>query len=498
MLLPTKNEHKLFRNLFIGFLILTNVAFWLNYKNVSVASVEQNLNIAPEIEHIEIYNYEPKIKGLLMFRGNPFRNYYGTGPINQTAPEITWRYPNEKTPKNKPLCAISYVSGVAKSWCGSGWTGQPIVWERPDGITEVITNAYDKGIHFINALDGTQTREPFYTNDIIKGTVTLDPDGYPLLYSGSRDNFYRIIALDRQVPTELWKIEAKISDGVWNDDWDPNGIIINDILYTGSENGWFHAIKLNRRYDVFNKVTVNPIEIFKYPTYADGYIDKVGDDDLSIESSPLLVGNVVYVANSGGRILGFDISKIEDLNNAPIVFDFWTGDDTDATLVADSEGYIYAASELERKNARSEINGQLMKLDPKKYIDNKEPLIWGIKIPGTKNLDGGIWSTPAILGNRLYVSTNPGYVMIIDTKNGTILDQKYIGDHAWSSPNLIENSLIIASCRGIVYNFDISNDKLQEIWQKQIPGGSCIESTPAIWNGQIIFGSRDGYIYSIK
>lgn len=474
---------KILKYLAIFLLLTFFFVVLLYFKNTSA---QQNVQEVVS----QIKKHEPKNIGILMFRGNPARNFYGTGPISNISPEITWRYPD------KPLCAISYVANVARQWCGNGWTGQPIVWARPDGITEIIVNAYDRGIHFINAETGKQTRPTFYTNDIIKGTVTLDDD-YPILYSGSRDNFYRIIALDRDVPTELWKIEARKEDGVWNDDWDPNGIAVNDILYTGSENGWFHAIKLNRDYDADGKVTVNPIEVFKYPTYADGYIEMVGDDDLSIESSPLLVGNTVYIANSGGRIMGFDTSHI-DQGIAPTVFDFWTGDDTDATLVADDEGYIYAVSEMDRSNNQSKEVGQIMKLDPRMYQKSSGPFVWGIHVPTKGVNEGGVWATPAIRKNRLYVATNPGDIMIIDTKDGLVLDKKFIGEHAWSSPVLVNNNLIVASCKGIVYNFDISNDTLTEVWQKQIPGGNCIESTPAVWNGQMFFGSRDGYIYSIK
>jgi hypothetical protein len=502
------NHHKLLKIFFIAFLTLANYIFWQNFLNSKIVVANEK----PTNEDVVVYSiesksnkFEQKTKGLLMFRGTPYRNFYGTGPLNTTLPETVWKYPNENSKNNKPLCARSFVGNASKVWCGSGWTGQPVVWERPDGITEIITKTYDKGIHFINASNGTETRGPFYTGDIIKGTVTMDPDNYPLLYSGSRDNFYRIIALDRDVPTELWKIEAKKSDGVWNDDWDPNGIILNDILYTGSENGWFHAIKLNRNYDTSGKVTVAPIEIFKYPTYGDGYIQKVGDDDLSVESSPLLVGDTIYIANSGGRILGFNIENIEK-GIAPVVFDFWTGDDTDATLVADSDGFIYSASEYERINEREKI-GQILKLDPKKYLEkiqkgetptDRDVVVWGIPAPKKRGMTGGLWATPAIRDNRLYVPTNPGDLLLIDTKDGSILDSVFIGTNAWSSPALIDNNLIVGTCEGKILNFDISQDTLNKVWEYKINSGSCIESSPAVWKGQIFFGARDGYIYSIK
>ena len=132
--------------------------------------------------------------GLTMFRGNPTRTWFGTGPIPMTAPSVLWRFPRD------PMCGQSPDGPNPKTWCGSGWTGQPVVWERDDGVTEVIFGAYDKNIHFLDADTGERTRPDFAMGDIIKGSVTLDPDGYPLLYAGSRDPRFRILALDGDEP----------------------------------------------------------------------------------------------------------------------------------------------------------------------------------------------------------------------------------------------------------------------------------------------------------
>src|SRR5690606_11997968 len=235
-----------------------------------------------------------EVEGLTMFRGNPTRTWYGVGPVPED-PENLWSYP-----ESGGLCGQSTVGGETTTWCGTGWTGQPVVWERPDGVTEVIFGAYDHSVHFLDAetgqptrpalhtgyrlkgsvplapdglpiihhgftdvifvsydhsvhyLDaetGQPTRPAFLTGDIIKGSVTLDPDGFPILYTGSRDNKLRAIALDRERPTELWALDANVVSGVWNNDWDGNPVIIDDILYEGGENSWFFAVRLNRGYD---------------------------------------------------------------------------------------------------------------------------------------------------------------------------------------------------------------------------------------------------------
>ncbi|MGB5533347.1 MAG: hypothetical protein WBN71_09595, partial [Acidimicrobiia bacterium] len=65
------------------------------------------------------------VVGLTMFRGNPTRTFYGSGPVPRSAPSVAWRFPDDA------MCGQSPVGQENKVWCGSGWTGQPVVWERP-------------------------------------------------------------------------------------------------------------------------------------------------------------------------------------------------------------------------------------------------------------------------------------------------------------------------------------------------------------------------------
>ena len=52
--------------------------------------------------------------------------------------------------------------------------------------------------HFLDAGSGDARCCPtFQTGDLAKGSATSDPDGYPLYYAGSRDNLFRVIAMDR-------------------------------------------------------------------------------------------------------------------------------------------------------------------------------------------------------------------------------------------------------------------------------------------------------------
>ncbi|MCH8985377.1 MAG: PQQ-binding-like beta-propeller repeat protein [Acidobacteria bacterium] len=421
-----------------------------------------------------------------MFRGNPTRTFYGTGPV-ATDPEPLWRYPDN------PMCGFSAVGGEDKYWCGTGWTGQPVIWERPDGITELIFGAYDKQVHFVNAADGTPTRNPFLIGDIIKGSVVLDPDGYALLYVGSRADRYSIIALDREDPVEIWSLASNSVKGKWNNDWDSSPIIIDDYLLEGGENSWWFAVKLNRSVGDDGLVAIDPEIAFSMPVWTDELVAKVGSQH-SIESSTVMSGGVAYVGTGAGRIIGIDIPSIA-MGDPELVFDFWVGDDVDATIVTDAAGALYVASEIDLATSRGTELGQLMKLDP--ALD--PTLVWSIPIPGSGARAGGVWATPALENDVLYVATNTGNLLAVDTRTGAILDTDTIGGHAWSSPNIVDKTLIVAiNCESVpaLRAYDLTTPgELVQIWEMPT-GTGCIESTPVIWNGRMYVGSRDGFFYA--
>ncbi len=427
------------------------------------------------------------VEGLLMFRGNPTRTFYGTGPMPLTTPERVWRYPSQA------MCSQSVNLGETKTWCGTGWTGQPAVWERPDGITEVAFGAYDRAVHFVDAATGQATRERFVTGDIIKGSLSIDPDGFPLLYTGSRDNKTRIIALDREPVESLWSIDSNDYPGLWNDDWDSNPVIVDDVMYQGAENGKWFAIELNRGYDADGNVTVDPRVLHVITSYNDELISRVGDRIVSVENSTLIVDDTAFFANSAGRVLGIDISNIRE--EAPIVFDWWTGDDTDATLVGDADGFIYASVELERYNSRAEEVGQLIKLDPSNPDD---PFVWGVAVGPGPGAYGGMWATPALGDGVIYNSTESGRLIAVDTETGEVIWEDPVGHHAWGSPVIVDDALLVpVNCEagGGMRQYDISDQRNPvRMWQYDHQA-SCIESTPAVWEGEIFVGTRDGFLY---
>ena len=172
-------------------------------------------------------------------------------------PAILKRFPTD------PMCRRSENLGQTKIWCGMGWTGQPLIVER-EGRRWAIFGAYDGHIHFMDAITGERILPDVETDDIIKGTPTMDPDGFPLVYSGSRDNYLRVIAIDRPGAAEvLYKLHSEsVKPVLWNDDWDSSPLVFGDYLIEGSESSRFWVIKLNKRIGPDGLVQVDPKVVF--------------------------------------------------------------------------------------------------------------------------------------------------------------------------------------------------------------------------------------------
>ncbi len=429
--------------------------------------------------------------GLTTFRGNASRSYYGEGPVPGN-PVIRWREPQAK------MCMTSLVGLDSSEWCGTGWTGQPNVIEGDDGSFEVREGAYDGRYHFLDGSSGVAVRPDLVTRDLAKGSATTDPDGYPLYYAGSRDNYLRVVAMDRDAPEVLWELDSATSvpDPLRNNDWDGAPLVIGDYLLEGGENGWFYVIRLHRDYGADGLVTVDPEVVLTLPSFDDQLLNDLGDREVSIENSVAFRDGVVYFANSGGLVQGWDISDVlKGGTQATQVFRFWTGDDVDASVVIDGKGFLYVASEYQRFNERSVEVGQLMKLDPARPTD---PVIWSL--PATEigfEGAGGSWSTPALYGSRVFFTTAAGRVIAVDRANGSILWEEHVGAPAIGSPVVVDGVLIQGDCEGDLYAWDVADvgGAPSLLWKLDL--GACIESTPAVWHGWLYLGTREGYLFGL-
>jgi outer membrane protein assembly factor BamB len=425
------------------------------------------------------------IEGLLTFRGNPSRSYYGKGPVPRTTPTILHRFPDE------PMCRSSANLGTTKVWCGMGWTGQPLIAEREDRRWAIF-GGYDGHIHFMDALTGERILPDVETGDIIKGTPTLDPEGYPLVYSGSRDDLLRIIAIDRPGQAEvLWTQDSEaFAPNLWNDDWDSSPIILGDYMIEGSESSRFWVFKLNRSYDAAGQVQVAPEVVFTTPVWDQEVLAANGDEHASVESSIAVYKDTAYFGTSAGLIWGYDLSPLRTGGDPVASFRFYTAGDNDPSPVVDEDGMLYIAGEFDRDLPRAREVGQLTKVDPSNATN---PIVWAFT--ETTNVESGIYGTPGIVGDTVIVASDGGRLIGLDRATGTVKWERTMDGPLWASPVIVDDVLLIGDCNGFFHAFDVSDPDVAppELWSIEL--GGCIEATPAVWDGRIYIGTRAGHLF---
>lgn len=431
------------------------------------------------------------VEGLLTFRGNPSRSYYGVGPVPRTTPRIVRTFPDA------PMCRESTDLGVVKVWCGMGWTGQPTIVEREDR-TWAIFGGYDGNLHFMDADTGERILPDVETGDIVKGTPTIDPEGYPLAYTGSRDNLLRVVAFDRAGAAEvLWQLDSTSVQPVkWNDDWDSSPIVVGDHMIVGSESSRFWVVKLNRSYDDAGLVQVAPEVVFTDEAWDEQVIaDNDGDQRASVESSVTVVDDVAYFGTSAGLVLGYDLSGLAEGRVPEQVFRFYSGGDNDASIVADEEGFLYAAAQNDRPtNPRAQEVGQLQKLDPTKPED---PVVWSFQETSVEGQ--GLYGTPAVLEDVVIITSAGGRLIGLDRGTGGLLWERTLGGAVWGSAVVVDDVLLIGDCEAATFRaFDLQDPRAlpPELWTVDL--GGCIEATAAVWKGRIYIGSRAGYLYTLE
>jgi outer membrane protein assembly factor BamB len=153
---------------------------------------------------------------------------------------------------------------------------------------------------------------------------------------------------------------------------------------------------------------------------------------------------------------------------------------------------LYVGSEWEKHRPRAAEVGQMMKLDPRRP-DN--PLVWSQRADdGAK---AGVWGTAGIYNDLVIYATYTGRAVGLDRATGALRWEKRLPAPLMGSPSIVDGVWLQGDCDGVLHAYDVRNTAVDppELWQ--VPLGSCIESTPAVWNGRLYLGTRGGFVYGI-
>ena len=456
------------------------------------------------------------LPGIATFRGDNFRNNaaYGTADVSDGTISKFWE-------RN---------IGSLNGWPGSGWTGQPLMvqWDDAskqimtsmyeekrvkDGLVEVIHATLDGYIYFYDLDDGTYTRDPLFVGMSFKGSGSLDPRGYPIMYVGSglsngssSPRMYAISLIDCTILYERSGNDA-FSQREWTAfDSSPLVDAETDTLIWPGENGILYTIKLNTDYNQSaGTLTMAPEETVKIRYYPSRASD--GRYWIGFEPSAVIVDRYLYISENGGMFFCID------LNTMSLVWAQDTRDDSNSTPVFEWDGldggYIYTAPSLHWTENESSGYICIYKLNA---VTGE--IIWESRFDcfsdRVNDVSGGVQSSP-ILGKPgtelegLIIYTiartpdfSDGKLVAFDTETGDIVWEKYMYNYAWSSPVAIytdDGQAYIITCDSAGY-MEFRNDKGEVLSTLEL--GSNIEASPAAFENKLVVGTRGQKVYGIE
>ena len=470
-----------------------------------------------------------EVPGVLTFRGNHHRTApaYGTADVKQKKLDIVWTQ------------EIGEARGDGSYFPGAGWTGQPLLVNWPEktrkamgfepefadkDLVEVLYPVFDGNVYRIDLETGKQTKPPIVTGCGFKGTGSVDPRGYPLLYAGQGlDDMdadedtkdcpfrYRIFDLIQNEEVSGWSGDDEVRP---RKDWgafDSSALVnaATDTLIEPGENGLIYKVKLNTKFDAKAKtVSVDPkLTKLEYKTTISG---KFG-----IESSAVAYRNLMFASDNDGNLICWDATTMQ------VVWARDVGDDSDASMVLEEtpEGvFLYHGNTLDDRGHAGDDNFTYLR----KLNALTGEVVWEYHVPTVASSpnNGGLLATP-VLGEgeisdlvifNVSRTTEPllcvfnkclgdygGELLALDRKTGKAAWTRALEFWSWSSPVVFTGKDghsygVFADASGTLHLFDPNTGEDYST----VSLGKNVEASPAIYNDMIVVASYDKKIFGIK
>ncbi len=462
----------------------------------------------PAADHQVFPDQYSTIDGVFTFRGGPRRigGAFGTIPEEPVALEVGWQ--------------VRTGEGVAPWFGGAGWTGQPAIVRWPEVIrhsmvrlgsrrfkgdlVEVIQGSLDGNVYFLDLYTGARTRPPLNTRNPIKGSVSVDPRGYPLLFVGQ--------GIPQQVPIglrvydlirhhEVFFLAGQDSDAP-RQSWgafDSSGLLnrLTDTYVVGGENGLIYLLKLNTNFDPITlSLAVHP-EVTRY-RYRHQHSATFG-----VENSLSVVRNLAFFGDNSGLI------QAVDLRHFTPIWAFDAGDDTDASVTVDLEGgrpVLYTGCEVDRTGPIGQTH--LRRIDglTGKVEWDATRSCQGARTP--KKIDAGVFATNVVgtgdVSSLVFFTLarcpgpENGVVLALDKATGKEVWRSELPHYSWSSPTAVHTPsghtyLIQGGIGGVVRLFDARSGAI--VASVKLRGD--IEASPAVFDDRIVLATRGNRIYGL-
>lgn len=456
-----------------------------------------------------------EIPGVLTFRGNNYRDapVYGTSDVTEKKLQVVWTHDTGD------------VSAEGSHWAGAGWTGQPLLVNWPtqakaamgfeeavvsdQAFVEVLYPVVDGKVYRMDLATGRDVKPPMDTGFAFKGTGSVDPRGYPLLYAGmglneNGDNTgawrYRIFDLIQNKEVSGWDGTDAGAPREWGA-FDSSALVnaATDTLIEPAENGLVYKVKLNATYDpAAKRVSVAP-QITKM-TYSTADSSRHG-----IESSAAAYRNLVFAGDNDGNIVCWDATTLQVVWVRP------TGDDTDATIVLDATSdvpFLFTGNEMDKRGEAGATSGPIT-IQKINALTGQRVWQWQTEALYDKAVNGGLMATPVLgtgdVSDLVFfnvaktLSQKQGSLVALDRETGTLAWRRDLPSFSWSSPLLLTGKDghsygIVGDSSGLLHLFDPNTGRDYSTLQLS----KNIEATPAVYGNMLVVGTYAKKLYGVR
>lgn len=458
--------------------------------------------------------------GVFTFRGDAMHKNAAFGTVPQGASKLSqlWSY---------DLGSLNTSTGRLY---GMGWTGQPAIvkWSKElreampltqdkkqvSPLKEVIAASQDGKVHFVDLNDGVKTREPIAIGFPLKGSVSVDPQGQPLIAFGQ--GVSKLSNKTGKIGLHVYSLltgkQLSFIDGrksktqsqfAVNGAFDGTPVFDRtaDTMVVAGENGLLYTVKMNTNFDYKDpaamKLAVKP-EI----TYQKSKGSQK-DANTGMEASVAMAGKVAFVADKQGFIRAVDTTTLKTL----WVFD--AGDNTDATPaldMADGKLTLFTGTTVAERT-KGKKQAVLRALDA---LTGEE--LWQYKVGAQYNKDerSGVKASPIVgeqgISHLVIFTVNMvedggATVLAMDKRTGQVVWERKLTNKTISSPVAVYDetgkaSVIQGDESGRLTMMDGATGEVINALEL----GGKIEASPAVYNDILVVGTagKDAKLFGVR
>ncbi len=212
--------------------------------------------------------------------------------------------------------------------------------------------------------------------------------------------------------------------------------------------------------------------------------------DGDVVSSPTVAGGVVYVGSNDGHVYALDLTSGERRWRSNL------GSQVSSSPAVGG-GLIYAAAGDGSVHALDATTGA------RRWRITTRPLL---RFPWGHESGDYYLSSPTYVNGLLVFGAGDGGVYAVDARTGSIRWRVQTEGRIRGTPAIAEGRVFVGSFDGWLYALDLASGAIR--WRYATEGASLqsgnfgfdrrsIQSSPAVANGAVYVGARDGFIYAL-